>query len=376
MDRQDPFFQPPAPPASTANGLTPPSIPPAPDNILQRNDTTHQKVLIQDVPSNIWLPDTLELTFYELLAFLPTMLQIPLAIHRLLRNGATRRLMESIQLLAARELTAKNVKTVMGRIKYQVHDAISTHFGTKSGKETQLSQAPFPDRTTATWRTRLAYKSGNNTRGFFGHVKLRDLYMNISPRQWPTGNDRGHLTLCLEYDRQDPGQNLYTSHIPWILEKIQPPPPRQQFGSHTNADEEDIASWLDRDWAQLEEDAEDSDSDHESEQAQPATPEPRVEEQSRLVAFSGYFHPAEPAVIASMNEFAVSTGLLPDIYLDHYPSEVEMVTWLRDTFPDHRLLDRIMLSRLWHFFLWKQVPANTGFMQALWNAYHGIIRGG
>ena len=183
------------------NGIAGPALPvppvmkPIPAMRLKIKYIPKQTALKQNVPPNVLLPANLVITFYENMAFLATSLQIPLAMLRFLQNGAPTILMARVQLHAANELSSRTVDIVNQRLKYQQHGAISSRFGTKSGMKSQLATTPYNDLTTASWVTRDDYKKSQGARGFFGHVQLKELSKTVPPARWPTGNDRGDLTV-------------------------------------------------------------------------------------------------------------------------------------------------------------------------------------
>lgn len=213
----------------------------SPGNTLTLKVPSMSKVLKQDIPANVQLPYDLVVTFYEVMAFLPSMLQLPEAMLRMINNGADPPLMARVQLWARDELNQDTFLPVYNRLKKQGGDAISRSKGTTSGSLHLLEKKPQNDLTPRFWRTRNSYDV--NGKNDFGHVLLRDLYRDVHDDRWPQGNNRGRLTQCLEFDRQNPELNLYTWNIPDILLQITPKEPRRPSQTYENADQEDIVAW-------------------------------------------------------------------------------------------------------------------------------------
>ncbi|GAB1732909.1 hypothetical protein NU195Hw_g3033t1 [Hortaea werneckii] len=191
------------------------------------NNETYGNLCINEPPVNVQPPLNIDLTVFEIMTFNPMWLHIPKFTERTVRNGYKRRDLTKMHLLSQNLLTKDNMKRDESKIQKTIsfNGLMLTGRATTGSNSDKWDSAKFArdngpqdDLTANSWQLRCKYDNGTKKAMSFGHWPLDRIYNRVQPQFWPTGEDRGLYTQCLEFAAQHPHLQLDTSHIGWIIQ--------------------------------------------------------------------------------------------------------------------------------------------------------------
>ncbi|KAI6829327.1 hypothetical protein KC332_g7371 [Hortaea werneckii] len=252
-----PMPQLPLPPAQY---LPPPptqQMPPPPAELLREgnnsnklrkdnNNETYGNLCINEPPVNVQPPLNIDLTVFEIMTFNPMWLHIPKFTERTVRNGYKRRDLTKMHLLSQNLLTKDNMKRDESKIQKTIsfNGLMLTGRATTGSNSDKWDSAKFArdngpqdDLTANSWQLRCEYDNGTKKAMHFGHWPLAQIYNRVNPQNWPTGEDRGLYTQCLEFAAQHPHLQLDTSHIGWIIQSQRLQAPQREISGSKFDDE-------------------------------------------------------------------------------------------------------------------------------------------
>lgn len=187
-----------------------------------RRSASYGDLLKGFAPPEVQPPLNIEIGIIEICTFFPHWLQLPEVIMRALRNGWRRSTLAKAQLHAIDNLTKAHLKTASERVQQQICIGGKLFCGMRLDErwstETAIQRyGQQNDLTANNWKLRPLHTNGPGHKTTFVHVKLSDIRAPVPRERYPTGEDRLLLTQCLEFDAANPGLNLDTSQIDWII---------------------------------------------------------------------------------------------------------------------------------------------------------------
>ncbi|GAB1740082.1 hypothetical protein NU219Hw_g5001t1 [Hortaea werneckii] len=193
----------------------------------ENQSEAYGNLCVDEPPVNVQPPVKIDLTVFEIMTFNPMWLHIPKFTERTVRNGYKRRDLTKMHLLSQGLLNKGNMKKDENKIQKTIsfNGLMLTGRPTTGSNDDKWDSAKFArergpddDLTANSWQLRCEYDNGTKKAMRFGHWPLDKIYNRVQAQFWPTGEDRGLYTQCLEFAAQNPQLQLDTSHIDWIIQ--------------------------------------------------------------------------------------------------------------------------------------------------------------
>ncbi|KAI7550029.1 hypothetical protein KC331_g3440 [Hortaea werneckii] len=193
----------------------------------ENQSEAYGNLCVDEPPVNVQPPMNIDLTIFEITTFNPMWLHIPEFTGRTVRNGYKRRDLTKMHLLSQNLLTKGNMQKDENKIQKTIsfngllltgRPTTGSNDDKWDGAKFAREMGPHNDLTANSWKLRCEYDNGTKKAMTFGHWPLHKIYNRVQPQFWPTGDDRGLYTQCLEFAAQNPLLQLDTSHIDWIIQ--------------------------------------------------------------------------------------------------------------------------------------------------------------
>lgn len=187
---------------------------------IENPNSTYGTDLKGRPPVSLRMPAGIPISMLEICSYHPSAFLRPQPIGRAVKNEWKAGDIAKAQLYATNSLTKKQTEKVRARLRHQIGKGAKMVFGVADEEESDAGKflpnaAPFNDLTADGWLYRQSYDAKQSA---VTEVDMLLLDIARPIQNWPQGDDRLQMTMCLQYALANPHIPFTTAHWDEIIQ--------------------------------------------------------------------------------------------------------------------------------------------------------------